>query len=276
MSRSMRSVGDGRVSTAIRAITTVLYVIPLIWIFLTSFKRSRDVLDPAKSIFFEPTFDAYRDAVKGGLTTAISQSFVIAATATFIALLIAVPAAYALARISGWIVMGGLFVLIMLQMLPQTSTVIPLFQVFGSLKILDTNLAVIAADAALMTPFAIILLRPFFRAVPISIEEAAAVDGASTLKTFFSIVIPTVRNGIATTATVIFLIVWGEFLYAVNFFQTPHNYPLSALLAQQVSSYGINWPGMMALGVISSIPIIAIFAFTYRLLREGLSVGAVK
>lgn len=276
MKKTMRSVGDGPVSTVIRALATVAYLIPLIWIVLTSLKRPRDVLDPARSIIFEPTLDAYEAAFQGGLLTAMSQSLVIATSATLITLLLAVPAAYALARVRGYLVMGGLFILILLQMLPQTSTVIPLFQVFGSLKILDTNLAVILADSALMTPFAIILLRPFFRGVPISIEEAAAMDGASPLRTFFSIVIPTVRNGIATTGTVVFLIIWGEFLYAVNFFQTPGNYPLSALLAQQVSSYGINWSGLMALGVISSIPIIVIFSFTYRLLREGLSVGAVK
>ncbi|MDY2669089.1 carbohydrate ABC transporter permease [Schaalia hyovaginalis] len=193
-----------------------------------------------------------------------------------IVVVIAVPAAYALARLNGALVGASLFILIMLQMLPQTSTVIPLFQLFGTIGLLDTNAAVMLADAALMTPFSIILLRPFFRSVPMALEEAASIDGASSVRTFFSIVLPIVRNGIATTSVVVFLIIWGEFLYAVNFFQNPINYPLSALLAQQVSSYGINWPGMMALGVVSAIPIIIIFSASYRLLREGLSVGAVK
>ncbi|MFT3888513.1 MAG: carbohydrate ABC transporter permease [Arachnia sp.] len=261
---------------AIRAVATFAYLIPLIWIVLTSFKKPRDVLDPARSFVFEPTLEAYQNAVQSGLSTAITQSLVIAGSSTVVVLVIAVPAAYALARMKGWIVLTGLFTLILLQMLPQTSTVIPLFQVFGTVQLLDTNLAVILADAALMTPFATVLLRPFFRAVPPSLEEAAAVDGATGLRSFFSIVLPIVRNGIATTATVVFLIIWGEFLYAVNFFQTPINYPLSALLAQQVSAYGINWSGLMALGVISSVPILIIFALSYRLLREGLSVGAVK
>lgn len=276
MRKGFKHIGDGWVATLIRVFMSLIYLIPLVWILLTSFKGSRDVLDPAKAIIFEPTLDAYRGAVQAGLITAITQSLTIAFSATVIVLVIAVPAAYALARIKGWIVLGGLFLLILLQMLPQTSTVIPLFQLFGSIAILDSNIAVILADAAMMTPFAIILLRPFFRAVPPALEEAASVDGASGLRTFISIVLPIVRNGIATTATVVFLITWGEFLYAVNFFQTPINYPLSALLAQQVSSYGINWPGMMALGVISSVPIILIFSFSYKLLREGLSVGAVK
>lgn len=275
-SRRVRRLGAGPVATAIRAVFTVIYVVPLLWILLTSFKQSKDVLNPSKAIFFSPTVDAYRGVVEGGLTTALGQSLVIATVATMIVVVIAVPAAYALARLNGALVGASLFILIMLQMLPQTSTVIPLFQLFGTIGLLDTNAAVMLADAALMTPFSIILLRPFFRSVPMALEEAASIDGASSVRTFFSIVLPIVRNGIATTSVVVFLIIWGEFLYAVNFFQNPINYPLSALLAQQVSSYGINWPGMMALGVVSAIPIIIIFSASYRLLREGLSVGAVK
>jgi multiple sugar transport system permease protein len=141
---------------------------------------------------------------------------------------------------------------------------------------LDSTAGVIVADAALLVPFAVLLLRPFFRAVPPSLEEASAIDGASVLRTFVAIVLPVARNGVFTVGTLIFLLAWGEFLYAVNFFLSPGSYPLSALLAQQVSAFGINWPGLMALAVMTSIPILLVFAGTYRLLRDGLTVGAVK
>ena len=203
-----RRLGSGPVATTIRVLFTIVYTVPLLWILLTSFKRSKDVLNPAKSVIFSPTFEAYREVWKGGLITAVSQSFSIALVATAIVILIAVPAAYALARMGGPLVAICLFLLIMLQMLPQTSTVIPLFQLFGSVKLLDTNIAVMLADAALMTPFSVILLRPFFRSVPPALEEAASIDGASSLRIFFSIVLPIVRNGVATTAVVVFLIVW--------------------------------------------------------------------
>lgn len=263
-------------ATAIRVLLSIVYIVPMLWIVLTSFKSRNDVIGASTALFFTPTLDAYQNAFSPALFTALTQSIVIATTSTAIVLAIAIPAAYGLARVSGWAPTLALSALIVLQMVPQTATVIPLFQVFGGLRILDTNLAIILADAALMTPFAIILLRPFFRAVPTALEEAGAVDGASSFRVFRSIVLPVVQNGIATTGTLVFLIVWGEFLYAVNFFLTPANYPLSALLAQQVSSYGINWPGLMALGVITSIPILVLFVFTYRLLKEGLTVGAVK
>jgi len=110
----------------------------------------------------------------------------------------------------------------------------------------------------------------------LAIEEAASIDGAANFKSFRLIALPLARNGIATTGTLVFLIAWGEFLYAVNFFISPGKYPLSALIASQVSAFGIDWAGLMALAVLTSIPILVVFSFTYRLLQEGITIGAVK
>ena len=108
------------------------------------------------------------------------------------------------------------------------------------------------------------------------VEPSASIDGANLFRTFWSVALPVARNGLFTVGTLIFLLAWGEFLYAVNFFLAPGRYPLSALLAQQVSAFGIDWPGLMALAVLTSIPILVVFSSTYRLLRDGLTVGAVK
>lgn len=270
-------VRSGPVAATFRGFLFFIYIVPIVFIVLTSFKEPGDVLSRDVQFFFTPTIDAYVKALSDStLFTAGLQSLIIATSATTLILLVAVPAGYGLARMNGWVstlLLGGLIVL---QIMPQTSMVIPLFQIFGSWGILDTRIAVIIADAALLTPFAILLMRPFFRAIPIALEEAAALDGASSWKTFRTVLLPLVRNGIATTGTLVFLISWGEFLYAVNFFLSPGSYPLSALLAQQVSAFGINWPGLMALAVITSIPILVLFSFTYRLLKNGLTIGAVK
>ncbi len=265
------------VAGPLRGALLVIYGVPILWIVLTSLKSPGDVIGSQASVIFAPTVDAYADALANrGLYTALQQSLVIAAGTTALTLAVAIPAGYALARVNSRITTLGLGLLIVLQMVPQTSNVIPLYQIFGSWSLLDQNLGVIIADTALLIPFAVLLMRPFFRAVPEALEEAAAIDGASTMRVFFSVMLPVARNGVATTGTLVFLISWGEFLYAVNFFLSPGNYPLSALLAQQVSAFGINWPGLMALAVITSIPILILFVFTYRLLREGLTLGAVK
>lgn len=266
----------GPVTGAVKALFTLLYGVPILWIVLTSFKGSADVFSTQASLLFRPTVAAYVDAVDGALADALLQSVAIAVGTTAFVLAVAIPAAYGLARTAGPITTLGLGLLIVLQMMPQTATVIPLFQIFGDWRMLDSTAGVIVADTALLIPFAVLLLRPFFRAVPPSLEEAGAIDGASVLRTFFAIVLPVARNGVFTVGTLIFLLAWGEFLYAVNFFLSPGSYPLSALLAQQVSAFGINWPGLMALSVMTSIPILLVFAATYRLLRDGLTVGAVK
>ncbi|MEX0913770.1 MAG: carbohydrate ABC transporter permease [Demequina sp.] len=261
----------------LRVVLFLMYGIPLFWIVLTSLKSPGDVISSQASLIFSPTIDAYVDALgNSGLYTALQQSLVIATGTTALALAIAIPAGYGLARVDSRVTTIGLGMLIVLQMLPQTSNVIPLFSIFANWNLLDSNLGVIIADTALLVPFAVLLMRPFFRAVPVALEEAASLDGANTFRTFWSVMLPIARNGIATTGTLIFLLAWGEFLYAINFFQSPGNYPLSALLAQQVSAFGIDWPGLMALAVITSIPIMVLFLFTYRLLREGLTLGAVK
>ncbi|BDZ47469.1 carbohydrate ABC transporter permease [Naasia aerilata] len=255
----------------------MLYGLPMVWIVLTSFKSTGDAVANQASVFFQPTVDAYVAVLtNGGLLPALAQSVLICASTTALALAIAIPAAYALSRMNGRLATVLLGLLIVLQMVPQTANVIPLFQLFSNVGLLDQTAAVILADTALLTPFAILLLRPFFRAVPAALEEAAYMDGASSFRSFRSVALPLATNGIATAGTFVFLIAWGEFLYAVNFFISPEKYPLSAILAQQVSVYGINWPGLMAVAVVTSLPILLLFVFTYRFLREGLTMGAVK
>lgn len=264
------------IATALVVLLFAGYAVPLAWILLTSFKDSADVFGEGLGLVFRPTFAAYESALSEDLLVALRQSVLVSTGTTLLTMLVAAPAAYGLARVPGPVALVGLGLVIVLQMTPQTASVIPLFQVLGSWGLLDSMTGLVLADTALMTPFAIVLLRPFFRAVPAALEEAAAIDGASGMRTFVSIVLPVARNGLATTATLVFLITWGEFIYAVNFLLSPGEYPLSAALAQQVSAYGVDWPGLMALAVITSVPILVLFALTYRLLREGLTVGAVK
>ena len=267
---------EGPVVRTIQILLAVFYTLPIVWIILTSLKRSEDVGIPAKLFWFTPTLQAYTSNLTHGLLQAGSQSFLIALGSTVVVIVFALPAAYGLARAPGHIIMIGLGVLVVLQMLPQSATVLPLFQVLAQVGLLDHTLGVVLANGGMLTPWAILILRPFFRAVPKALEESAAIDGAGSLRTFFSIILPIARNGAATTATLVFMISWGEFLYSINFFLDPQKYPLSALLARQITIYNANWPGLMSLSVLTAVPILILFIFTYRLLKEGLTLGAVK
>jgi multiple sugar transport system permease protein len=132
------------------------------------------------------------------------------------------------------------------------------------------------ADTALVLPFSVLLLRPFALAVPGVLYEAAALDGASGFQTFLRIVVPLLRNGISTVASIVFITVWGEFIYASNFINEGSRYPVSALLAQQIGTYSSNWNTLMALALLTSLPLLAIFLFAQRRLTAGLTLGAVR
>jgi ABC-type glycerol-3-phosphate transport system permease component len=132
------------------------------------------------------------------------------------------------------------------------------------------------ADIALLLPFAIMLLRPFVLAIPPALYEAAEIDGASTFQSFRSITVPMLSNGIFTVMSVVFISAWGEFVYAINFLPEGTVLPVSALLAQQNTTYAANWNNLMALAVLTSLPLLIVFIFTQKRLINGLSLGAVK
>lgn len=262
---------------ATRLVLYVLYGLPLLWILLTSLKRKSEVLTSQASVLFTPTLDAYVSALADPqLGASFRQSAIVAVGTALLCLLLAIPAAYAVARVRSRLIVAMLVALVILQMIPQTAQLIPLFWILARLRLLDTELGLVLADTALFLPWAILLLRPFFAAIPTSLEEAARIDGAGTLRTFGSIAVPLARNGVWTVGAIIFLVSWGEFLYGITFMLSPQRYPLSALIAQQAGAFGIDWPGMMAFAVVSAVPVFLVYVASYRTLKTGLTLGAVK
>lgn len=254
-----------------------LYGIPLLWLVITSFKSNVAIFANPAGVIFSPTLHAYAGILQRGLLgQAALNSAIIAAGTMLLTVAIGVPAAYGLDRTKGRTLSLGLGILVLLQMVPQTASVIPLYKVLGAWELLGTLPAVILADTALLLPFTILVLRPFFSSVPREIEEAASIDGASSWRTFLQVVVPIVSNGIATAASLIFILSWGEFLYAISFLTNPDTYPISARISQQVSAYGASWSGLMALAVVGSLPILLVFIVAQRQLASGLSLGAVK
>ncbi|WP_223693955.1 carbohydrate ABC transporter permease [Leifsonia poae] len=273
----MRTVQHRTWLTVVGAIVLLaIYALPLYWLVTTSFKKLDDVFVGTAGFLFTPTVQAYVDVWNSGFAQSALNSIIIAVSATVLVLVIGVPSAYGLARVNGWIVNLSLALLIVLQMVPATSTLIPLYSLLASWQLTGNLFGVALAIAAGTLPFSVLLLRPFFTSVPIAIEEAASLDGAGMLRRFFEVVLPITRNGIATVGTLAFIGAWGEFLYAITFLTDPQQYPVSALLAQQMSSYGANWPGLMAVSVLVSVPTVLIFLFGQKLLVGGITMGSVR
>lgn len=266
-------------SGIVKIILTLLYLIPLLWIIIEAFKSDSQSLTAPDALVFTPTLSTFRTII-GEAGPSILLSLEIAAAVTVAVSVFGVPAAYALARRAtprwGRVIAIALTVLLILQMVPQPMTVIPLYGVLLRWHLLGSVAGLIVADTALVLPFSVLLLRPFALAIPRALYEAAALDGASGLQTFRRIVLPLLRNGIATVASMVFIIVWGEFIYATNFINQGARFPVSALLAQQISEYSANWNRLMALALLTSLPLLVVFLFAQRRLTAGLTLGAVR
>jgi ABC-type glycerol-3-phosphate transport system permease component len=266
-------------SGVVKVILTLLYLIPLLWIVIESLKSDSQSLTAPDALIFTPTLSTFRTII-GQAGGSILLSLEVAAAATAAVMVFGVPAAYALARRTtrrwGRVIAVVLTILLVLQMVPQPMTVIPLYGVLLHWHLLGSAAGLIVADTALVLPFSIVLLRPFALAIPRALYEAAALDGASSVQTFRRIVLPLLRNGIATVAAMVFIIVWGEFIYATNFITQGSRFPVSALLAQQIGEYAANWNRLMALALLTSLPLLVVFLFAQRRLTAGLTLGAVR
>ncbi|MGH3098041.1 MAG: carbohydrate ABC transporter permease [Streptosporangiales bacterium] len=267
------------VFTVLAVLLGLLYLIPLAWIVVTSLKTNAQVLHDPNGLIFTPTLATYADVVESGVG-AILTSIQIAVLVTAAVLAIGVPAAFALGRriSAGWsrVIAIVLAAFLVLQMIPQPMTVIPLYSVLAKWHILGTLAGLILADIALLLPFAVMLLRPFVLAIPTALYEAAAIDGASRLKSFWSITIPMLSNGIFTVMSLVFIEAWGEFVYAINFLPEGVILPVSGLLASQNTAYAAHWNTLMALAALTSLPLLVVFIVSQKRLINGLSLGAVK
>ncbi len=257
----------------------LVYLLPLLWIVLTAFKSDQEVRSQPNSLVFTPSLASFEDILATAGSSVVTSAK-IAVSVTVLVLVVAVPAAYALGRrlTARWSRVSAalLGVFLVLQMVPQPMAVIPLYGILAQWRLVGNLGGLVVADVALLAPFAIMLMRPFVLAIPKEVYEAAEIDGATGLRTFRNIVLPLLPNGIATVGAIIFIISWGEFIYATTLMTDPANLPVSGLLAQQTSLYSVSWNKLMGLALLTSLPLLAVFVVAKRRLVEGLSVGSVK
>jgi ABC-type glycerol-3-phosphate transport system permease component len=251
-----------------------------VWIVNVSLKTNVDFIGTPP---FSPTttwsFDNYARAWEsGGVATYFGNSVLVAVTATVLGVALAVLAAYPLARVK---FRGSNIVLstfIMGLMVPWMVTFIPLYLTLKDLGLLDTQLGLILVYATYNLPFNVFVMVGFMKTLPGELEEAAAVDGASPSRTFFSVVLPLLGPGVASITIISFLNNWNEFFYAIVFIHSKENMTLPVGLWQlsQAAEYASNWVTLFAGMIITIIPVLVVFAFLQKRITEGLTAGALK
>lgn len=206
----------------------------------------------------------------------LMSSLVVSVATAAVAILIATPAAYALARFPSKVVAPSLRGLMATQMFPAIGTAVPLYMMLRALHLLDTRAGLVLVYAATAVPFAVFQLRGAFMSIPEALEEAAMVDGATRFQAFVKVVLPAARPAISVTALFAFMSAWNEFVLAATFLAREDTYTLPVVLQRFVGEHATSW-GLFAAGsVVVSVPVMVIFYFVQRHLVSGLTAGSVK
>jgi multiple sugar transport system permease protein len=262
---------------AIAAIFLLAWVFPIIWSILNSLKTDQDVLAYPPKLMFSPTLEPYRDVLFGSaaILPNLISSFIISIGTTIITMLMAVPAAYALARLRFRGKRFAGFYVLATQMLPPVGIIIPYFLILRRIGWIDTYQGIILIYLSFSLPFAIWLLVSYFEDIPFEMEEAAYLDGATRLRTLWRIIIPQVRGGIAVTIVFVFLNAWNEFLFAVVLSGNTVR-PVTVAMFNFVSVEQTLWAKLAAVSVLAMLPVVVLGIVAQKNIVKGLTVGAVK
>lgn len=265
------------VSLAVTGAFLAAWAFPILWSVLNSLKTEQDILAYPPKLLFAPTLAAYRDVLFGpaSILPNLWSSLVISAGTTVVTMLLAIPAAYALARLRVPGKRSAGFYILSSQMLPPVGIIIPYFLVLRNIGWLDTYQGIILIYLSFSLPFAIWLLVSYFEDIPLEMEEAAALDGASRLKTLWRVIIPQVQGGIAVTVVFVFLNAWNEFLFAVVLSGNTVR-PVTIAMFNFVSVEQTLWAKLAAVSVLAMLPVIVLGVVAQKHIVKGLTVGAVK
>lgn len=260
---------------ALLAFICVIVLFPITWMFLTAFKRPIDAYSP--SLNFTPTLNNFVTVFSDpwNLENMILNSVIVASVTVLIAVPAGSLAAYSFSRF--W-VKGRKFLFFLIlstQFIPAVVIVLPFFQMFRMLDLLDTRIALIIINLAIVTPFVIWMIKGYIDAIPTDSEEAAMIDGASRLRVIKDIVLPIAAPGILTSGIFCFILTWNEFLFSLILTRRDA-VTLPVGLVSFRTERGDLWELMSAAGVMITVPIFIMALMIQKHFTRGMTAGAIK
>lgn len=257
-------------------LVAILFFFPIFWMFLTSFKTELQAIAVPPKLFFEPTLENFslveeRTDYFRYATNSVITSF----GGTALAMLIAIPSAYAMAFQPGRWTKDILLWMLSTKMLPAVGVLMPIYLICQKLGLLDTTIALIVIYALINLPIIMMILFNYFREIPVEILEASRMDGTSTFNEITQIVMPLAWGGIASTALLSVVLLWNEAFWAINLTSSDAG-TLVALVASFSSPEGLFWAKLSAVSTLACAPIVVFGWLTQKQLVEGMTFGAVK
>ena len=264
--------------SVIAVIIAVVFLFPIYWMLQLSFKSDMETFGKVLTYFpHEFTIDPWMANLGDkDVIASLRNSFLNGLFTMILTMLFGIPAAYGMGRYKVRGYQAFLLVFLVAQMLPASLMLTPMYLTFSKMHLLGTYAAPPIAIAAGSVPFAVVTLRPYFKSVPVTLDEAARIDGCNALQAFFLVMIPAVKTGIITIVTISFLNGWNDLMYSMTFNVKPEMRPLTANIHKFQSKYGTKWNCIMAYGAILVLPVIFMFIFLQKYIVGGMTAGAVK
>lgn len=266
-------------SYTVLIVAAILAVLPAIWVFISSFKVESEVLSTNVELIGPSgfTFANYETLLtRGDFQQWFINSVIVAFAVTIIGVFLAATAAYGLSRYKFRARNITLYIFLVAQMFPGIILLVPLFNMFTSLGLIDHLLALVIAYSTIAIPFSVLMLKAYFDTIPFDLEEAGMVDGLGVFGAFWRIVLPLSVPGVAVTAFYSFVTAWNEFMLASAFLVSRGNLTLPVGLSTFVDPFNQPWHLLAAASVIISIPVMVFFFVAQRYLISGLQTGGVK
>jgi multiple sugar transport system permease protein len=276
--RQLRAAGI--VTTLVVVVLVVVLLFPLYWMFMTSILPSSVVLSrhpPLLPPLSEISFDAYRTIIdRRPILRWFANSTVITLGSAVMSMIIATLAGYSLSRFRtrGQLAMG--YLLLVNRMLPGTLLIIPLYVMFSQAHLINNPRALVLANSTAIVPFSTWMMKGFFDGIPIELEDAAMVDGASQIRAMVDVILPLTTPGLAATAIYSAILAWSDFLFSRTLLLNPDRWTVTVGMASFVGEHMIDWSSLMAAGIISIAPILLLFIFLEPFLVSGMTSGSVK
>ncbi len=250
---------------------------PLLWVIMSSFKTNAQILSSAVSLPTAISFEGYRLALQvSPILRYFFNSVAITLLSTFLNVFLVSMAAYVFSR-TRFKGKGLLFSLLAMTMvIPVTALMQPVYQVITSLGLADSLPGLILVYMALNMPLTLLIMRATFAAVPLSLEEAAYIDGAGFMYTYLRVMLPVSKGGLASAAVMAFLNAWNEFTFALVLTKSPAVRTLPLSLSYFTSQFSFNYTALFAAITMAVLPSILVFAVFQEQVSQSLVIGAVK
>jgi multiple sugar transport system permease protein len=275
--RSVRLARD--LATAVIGILLLLILaFPFLWVVIISFRPDSEIFTRTFQLITSFTIDNYTALLEDSpFPTYLRNSFFVCTVATFAAVVIALVTAYGFSRHRGFRGRRVLLILVICtQLFPFVILITPLYAMFFSLGLINSFASLIFSYIAINLPFAIYLLLGYFDTIPIDLDEAARIDGASTLQIIFKVILPVAWPGVVTVTVYAFVSAWDEFLFALTLMTSDENKTVPVGLAGFFGEYTTQWNLVMTASVLSTLPTLVLFMFLQKKLVSDLTAGSVK